>query len=51
MVELSKSEVEVIISYLDLLEKVLAKGGARCRVMLKLVRSNNQKLKDKIKEV
>ncbi len=51
MVELSKSEVEVITSYLDLLEKVLAKGGSRCRGMLKEVRSNNQELKDKIKEV
>ena len=51
MVELSKSEVEVITSYLDLLEIVLAKGGARCRGMLKEVRSNNQELKDKIKEV
>lgn len=51
MIELSKSEVEVITSYLDLLEKVLAKGGARCRGLLKKVRSNNQELKDKIREV
>ena len=51
MIELRKSEVEVITSYLDLLEKVLAKGGARCRGLLKEVRSNNQELKDKIKEV
>ena len=51
MIELSKSEVELITSYLDLLEKVLAKGGARCRALLKEVRSNNQELKDKIKEV
>ena len=46
MVELSKSEVEVITSYLDLLEKVLAKGGSRCRGMLKEVRSNNQEFKN-----
>lgn len=51
MVELSKGEIVVITSYLDLLEKVLAKGGARCGGMLKEVRSNNQELKDKIKEV
>lgn len=51
MIELNKSEVEVITSYLDLLEKVLAKGGARCRGLLKEVRSNNQELKDKIREV
>lgn len=51
MIELSKGEIVVITSYLDLLEKVLAKGGVRCRGMLKEVRSNNQELKDKIKEV
>ena len=51
VIELNKSEVEVITSYLDLLEKVLAKGGARCRGLLKEVRSNNQELKDKIREV
>ena len=51
MIELNKSEVEVITSYLDLLEKVLAKGSARCRGLLKEVRSNNQELKDKIREV
>ena len=58
MIELSKSEVEVITSYLDLLEELLSIGGAKCRetldeyrAMLKEVRSNNQELKDKMKEV
>lgn len=51
MIELNKNEIIVITSYLDLLEKVLAKGGPRCRGMLKEVRSNNENLKIKLKEV